>query len=215
MTLGAGRKTILTDMQVNAMTTPIYYIKTEGLPDTFSITNYRPEGADAPKTQGWVRYIPGTGLEVTMRCYETDPRAVYREPDAPVFNDSCMEVFLNCFPELPEYGYINVEMNAAGFARCGFGKDRATRRKLLEMGIPQPRVEVIQNADHWQVQCLLSEGLLETLYERPCHFAPGHEMRGNFYKCAEEVQPPHWASWAKVERLDFHTPEYFGVLRIV
>ena len=94
----------------------IYHVKTEGIPDTFMIENHRPEGAEAPKTEGRMRYIPGIGFEVTMRCWETEPRAAYREPDGPVFKDSCMEVFLDCFPELPQYGYINVEMNAAGFA---------------------------------------------------------------------------------------------------
>lgn len=194
---------------------PVYCVKTEGVPDTFLIENYRPEGAEAPKTEGRMRYIPGIGFEVTMRCRETEPRAVYREPDGPVFKDSCMEVFLNCFPELPQYGYINVEMNAAGFARCGFGTDRHNRFKLLEKGIAQPEFTVSREKDYWQVQCLLTEKLLETLYERPCHFAPGHEMRGNFYKCGEETEPAHWASWAKVERLDFHTPEFFGTLKIV
>lgn len=196
------------------MDTPIYHIKTDGSAEIFSVDNHRPEGANAPRTQGTVRYIPGTGLELTMWCYETEPRAVYREPDAPVFKDSCMEMFLNCFPELPQYGYINVEMNAAGFARCGFGRDRHTRKLLLERGISQPEVKVTFQEDRWQVQCVLTEELLQTLYERPCRFAPGHKMQGNFYKCGEETDHPHWASWSKVERLDFHTPEFFGNILI-
>lgn len=197
------------------MTKPVYHIKTDGAPEVFSISNHRPEGGIAPKTEGSVRYLPGVGLEVTMRCYERDPRAVYREPDGPVFKDSCMEVFLNCFPELPQYGYINLEMNAAGFARCAFGTGRNTRVRLLEMGLSQPEIAVSFGEDYWQVQAVLTERLLETLYERPCRFAPGHKMQGNFYKCGEETAIPHWASWSKVERLDFHTPEFFGTLEIV
>ena len=197
------------------MTKPVYHIKSGGSAEIFAITNSRPEGGIAPKTEGSVRYFPGKGLEVTMRCYEQNPRAVYREPDAPVFKDSCMEIFLNCFPELPQYGYINLEMNAAGFARCAFGTGRNTRFRLLERGIPQPEISVTFEKDYWQVQTVLTECLLETLYEQPCRFAPGHTMQGNFYKCGEETEVAHWASWAKVERLDFHTPEFFGILQII
>lgn len=192
----------------------MYYIKTDGQPELFTITHNRPEGEPAPKTEGSVRYIPGTGLEVTLRCYETQPKAVFKQADDPVCKDSCMEVFLNCFPELPEYGYLNVEMNSAGNMRCGFGTDRHNRQLVREKGLAQPERTVSFGKDYWQVQCLLTESLLEALYERPCRFAHGHEMRGNFYKCGDETDSPHWGSWSKVERLDFHTPEFFGILKI-
>ena len=193
----------------------IYYVKTEGQPDTFSVCNNRSEGAIAPKTEGTMRYIPGTGFEIVMRCYETEPKAVHTIPDEPVCKDSCMEAFLNFYPELPQYGYINVEMNAVGTVRCCLGTRRQGRKELLKMGLPQPEVTVTKADNHWQLRCLIAEKLIEALYERPCSFAPGHEMRGNFYKCGDETAAPHWASWSPVERLDFHTPEFFGILKIV
>lgn len=191
-----------------------YRIITEGKPEIFSITNHRPEGAPAPKTEGFVRYIPGEGIEVTMCCAEQNPTAVYTQPDDPVFKDSCMEVFLNCFPQ-ESNSYINVEMNAAGAMRCGFGPGRQDRPKVLELGLPQPKMTATKTADGWQVQCLISESLLEALYQRPCNFTSGHKMRGNFYKCGEEVDSPHWASWSAVTKLDFHMPECFGLLKMV
>lgn len=197
------------------MSEAVYHVHTDGQPEVFSLSNHRPEGVIAPITKGSMHYIPGTGFEVTMRCWETEPKAVYLEPDAPVCEDSCMEVFLNCFPDLPQYGYINVEMNAAGTVLCGFGTARNSRTKLLQMGLPQPKVTVTKGEDYWQVRCILSEDILEKLYERPCRFVPGHEMRGNFYKCGDATDHPHWASWSKVERLDFHTPEFFGLLKIL
>ena len=44
----------------------------------------------------------------------------------------------------------------------------------------------------------------------------GHSktMYGNLYKCGDETDAPHWATWSKVERLDFHAPEFFGRLII-
>ena len=50
-----------------------YLVCTTGEPEWFSIENSRPEGAAAPKTEGCMRYIPGEGFQVTMRCYEQNP----------------------------------------------------------------------------------------------------------------------------------------------
>ena len=193
----------------------VYMVTTSGQPERFSLTNHRAEGSTGPKTEGWMQYIPGTGFEITMRCYEENPRATYTQSDDPVFQDSCMEAFINFYPDLPEYGYINVEVNANGVARCRFGTGRQDRSWLLEMGIAHPEITVTKEAHFWQIHYVLTEKLLEALYQRPCNFAPGHEMRGNFYKCGDDTDSPHWVSWSKVERLDFHIPEDFGLLKIV
>lgn len=39
-------------------------------------------------------------------------------------------------------------------------------------------------------------------------------MRGNFFKCAEKSEHPHYGCWAPVDlpRPDFHSPDYFGEL---
>lgn len=189
-----------------------YLVATTGKPETFTIANSRPEGVEAPKTEGWMQYIPGVGFEVTMRCYEKDPAASHTQPDDRICLDSCMECFLKCFADSPDY--INVEVNVLGFMKCGFGPGRE-RKTVRQMGFSQPKVTVTKEEKYWQISYVISEQLLEGLYQRPCRFAAGHEMQGNFYKCREEVLPPHWASWSKVERLDFHTPEFFGQLKIV
>lgn len=199
------------------MKKPIYSVMTSGQPEEFYVTNYRPEGAPAPRTEGSMRYAPGAGFEAIMRCYEDDPKVVYYQPDEDVWDDSCMEVFLNCFPELPEAKYLNVEMNAAGTALCAFGTVE-DRMFLLEMGLPQPEVTASRGSDetgsYWQVRCVIPESLLEALYQRPCRFAPGDQLRGNFYKCGDETAAPHWASWSPVSAVQFHCPEEFGILEI-
>jgi len=192
-----------------------YQVATTGEPEWFTVQNHRPEGAVGPKTEGYMRYISGTGFEVVMRCFEKNPKAVYSQPDDPVFQDSCMEAFINFFPELPEYGYLNVEVNANGAARCRFGVGRQDRGWLREMGIDHPQITVTREEDFWQIHVMITEALLEKLYERPCRFAAGHEMRGNFYKCGEETDPPHWVSWTVLDRLEFHMPARFGLLKIV
>lgn len=191
-----------------------YQVSATGELERFVLKNHRPEGAIGPETEGYMTYTPGKGFAVTMRCFEENPKITYTQPDDPVFKDSCMEVFLDCYPELPEYGYMNIEINAAGAMRCRFGKNRQDRFFLLERGIPQPQVTVTKEEHFWQINLEIPETVLEQIYERPCRFAPGHQMRGNFYKCGDETATPHWSSWVEMPRLDFHLPEHFGVLEI-
>ena len=198
------------------MNEAIYYVKTQGKPDFFAVSHSHEKGAVAPQVEGTLRYIPGTGLELMMLCWEQYPKVTVLVPDERVCVDSCMEMFICCFPEEPGASYLNVEMNAAGNAKCAFGPDRNNRKTLTELGITnRPVISATVEEAFWQIDCLVPESLLETLYGRPCHFAPGHEMRANFYKCGDETDAPHWATWSPVGRLDFHTPEFFGLLIIV
>jgi len=203
---------------------PLYCIVTvaAGAPragEEFAISHYRPEGAAGPETRGQVVYLPSEGLEVSLWCREADPRAVFCSPNDPVHTDSCLEAFIDCFPELPQYGYVGLEMNANGAAHCSFGTSRHARSYVLERGLPHPEVAVERfardGAAWWRAACLLRKPLLEALYERSCDFAAGHRMRGNFYKCGDRTECPHWGSWAPVERVDFHAPHLFGDLAVV
>ena len=206
------------------MERPVYHIATitAGRAHTgerFTIAHDRPEGATSPETSGQLVYLPGEGLEVSMVCREKNPRAIYYNPNDPVHTDSCMEAFLDCFPDLPQYGYIGLEMNANGASHCSFGTSRHVRNYVLKRGLAHPEVAVERftkdGADYWRATCLLKTSLLEALYERSCDFAPGHRMRGNFYKCGDHTDAPHWGSWAPVERVDFHVPHLFGDMIVV
>lgn len=201
------------------MTKPVYHVSTKGQPETFCVSNHLPDGAKAPRTEGCMIYIPGTGFEVTMRCYEENPKAVFTEPDQPVCRDSCMEAFMNFFPEEPEPRYVNVEMNSIGTVLCAFGFKRPNRTHVLKLGYPQPKVTVEKGQDadgaYWQTKCLITEEFVEKLYGKPCKFQPGDSFQANFYKCGDQTEHPHWASWSKVAIADFHTPEFFGIMKIV
>ena len=206
------------------MERPVYHIATIAaggahIGERFAIAHDRPEGAASPETSGQVVYLPGEGLEVSMVCREKNPRAIYHNPNDPVHTDSCMEAFLDCFPDQPQYGYIGLEMNANGACHCSFGTSRHVRNYVLKRGLAHPEVAVERftqdGADYWRATCLLKTSLLEALYERNCDFAPGHRMRGNFYKCGDHTDAPHWGSWAPVERVDFHVPHLFGDMIVV
>ena len=42
----------------------------------------------------------------------------------------------------------------------------------------------------------------------------GKIITANFYKCGDELQTPHFLSWnpIKIEKPDFHRPDFFGTL---
>ena len=191
----------------------IYNIKKEN-PEMFEILHMRPEGSTAPRTIGWVKYLPGQGMDVTMRCYEIRPRAIYWDPNGAIYTDSCMEFYINCFPEHPQKGYLNLEMNSNGAAFCSFGTSRHARSLVIDMGLPHPEVEAEKHADYWQVHCLIPAKLFEALYDMPFDFPAGHRMEGNFYKCGDHTVSPHWGSWVPMPRLDFHDPDSFGTFVI-
>ncbi len=192
--------------------------KKAGYP-SFQIQHWREEGAVGPETHGRVLYIPNYGLDVAMWCYEENPRALYHNPNDFVHTDSCMEAFINVFPQTPSYGYISVEMNHNGASHCSFGTGRFTRQFILQRGLAHPEVQVTDFEEEgqraWSVHVLIKKALLEALYERPLCLEAGHVMKANFYKCGDHTDQPHWGSWSKVEKLDFHTPETFGELEIV
>ena len=185
---------------------------------SFHVDNWREEGTVGPETHGRLLYIPDQGLDVALWCYEEHPRAIYHNPNDFVHTDSCMEAFINVFPETPQYGYISVEMNHNGASHCSFGTGRFTRQFILQRGLPHPEVQITDFGEEerrgWCAHVLIRKTLLESLYERPLQLQPGHIMEANFYKCGDHTDHPHWASWSKVEKLDFHTPATFGELEI-
>ena len=177
------------------------------------IDNFRKEGVIGPRTQAQVTYVKDEGLRITLTCFEKDPYAIRTQMNGAVCCDSCMEAFIDCQPETGK-GYFNLEVNSLGVVHCAFGPGRHDRVYLVDMGIPHPVAQVQKTDEYWTYTVMMPISTLEALYGCDCHFAPGHEMKGNFYKCIEDGDAPHWAAWNAVSRLDFHAPHDFGTLVI-
>ncbi len=190
----------------------VYHIRTPERAEEFRIDCVRPEGAPGPESGGSLSYRPGEGFYWTLWAKEDGPKAVYTAPNAPVHKDSCLELFLDCFPTAENRRYINLEVNSLGTVHCAFGEGRGGRVNLTDLGLPQPEARVTKEPGGWRLDGLLPERTIAALYGRECGFHSGEELRGNFYKCGDETAAPHWRSWNEVGRLDFHTPEFFGKL---
>ena len=132
-----------------------------------------------------------------------------KEYGSRVWTDSCLEFFLQPFPEDPRY--MNIEVNAAGAALIAVGPDRE-HRVPLERCPGGMDIRASRHGDGWwAVAYTVPFALLEALFgRRP---VPGMAMRGNFYTCDESIHP-HFGSWNPIEAPapDFHRPECFGEL---
>jgi len=139
----------------------------------------------------------------------------YLNAGDPVFKDTCVEFFINLFPRETEQ-YFNIEMNAIGTIKMGYGIKRnrsyLTASDLNEMkivtSIKHP-VTGLHGSDYWKLYCAIPIKLLEKISKKKFN---ADDAIGNFYKCGDETEFKHYGMWNLIEnsKPDFHLPEYFG-----
>ena len=161
-------------------------------------------------------------LYVHFRVEEAEVRLRHRRFQDPVWKDSCVEMFIDPFPE-KRRGYINIETNALGTVLAAFGKSRAGRlpfaaHQLREMevapSISRP-VEGPHGAPFWTLAYRLPLSVFKLCYGETVR--PGRRGRANFFKCGDETAAPHYGAWSPVDvpEPDFHRPEFFGAVVFV
>lgn len=173
-----------------------------------------------PETKARLSLLHGKGFAVYMRCYEKAPRAVHREPDSPVYEDSCMECFLNFYPEEGNK-YLNFEVNSMGTLLCQEGNEKAGRIFLRDKKIELPVVIHGKTEEYWEISYVIRFSLIQQAYQRlgkaDRDFTAGKKIKGNFYKCGDKTEHPHFGSWKKIDTAapDFHQPDFFGEIEIL
>ena len=141
---------------------------------------------------------------------------------ADVYKDSCVELFIS--PEDCDH-YYNFEFNCLGTALVQVGKDRHERDVLGQahtdkiLRIPSlgrdPLHRYCQGAaeaESWSLMVVIPSGVL--IRDQLDSFK-GLRCRGNFYKCGDDQEIPHYVSWNPIlsDSPDFHRPECFGDMR--
>ena len=161
----------------------------------------------------------GRYLYVRFDVRERKVRVRFTGFQDPVYKDSCVEFFVDMFPDL-KLGYVNFEANAAGAFLVAFGPDRHARRPLgkddlrgfkCSASVKGP-VDGEIPAGRWALAYRVPLNLFRRIYG--CEIQPGHRAAGNFYKCGDETEFPHYGAWSPVgtPAPDFHRPEFFGTL---
>ena len=160
----------------------------------------------------------GTNIYLSYHVEEPQVRAVNTEFNSPVWEDSCVEFFFS--PAGNQLYYYNFEFNAIGALLCGYGKDRHQREHLPESVLTQ--VETIPSLGkepigriwgrtNWDLHVKIPK---EVLVFSKIENLSGLKAKGNFYKCGDKLEKPHYLSWEPVRSPDpnFHLPEHFGPL---
>ncbi|HZG57939.1 carbohydrate-binding family 9-like protein [Paenibacillus sp.] len=165
-------------------------------------------------------YYNAEKLFLRFRTYEANPLARYTRENDPVYEDSCVECFLQPLP-LEDDRYLNFEWNAHGAMLLGLGEGRKRERLTgltKQLGIAA-RLGLRDPEDpgrtYWELACGIPFALIRTYFPA---FRPvaGAELRGNFYKCGDATDVPHYGAWRPVrsEAPDFHRAEDFGTIRL-
>ena len=153
----------------------------------------------------------GERLHVRMTAKESEVRATLTGETDMVCEDSCLEFFLA--PDPADKRYFNFEWNPLGTLYLGFGAERGTRvRQLVRdkdaLFAPRP----FRTADGWGIEFAIPASFIALYFPG---FALRGEAAGNFYKCGDRTERPHYLAWAKLtsDHPDYHRRQDFGALR--
>lgn len=171
-------------------------------------------------------YLPKVSVQIAYnenelflryQVEEQTVKAVVTESNGSVWKDSCVEFFLS--PDGNDE-YYNLEVNCIGTALLGFRKKGLyashatpelidTIRRFSTMGeAPFPEMK---KETQWKITLAIP---WEAFFNHSLKPVKGKRMRGNFYKCGDDLSVPHFISWTKINTPEpsFHVPEFFGGL---
>jgi hypothetical protein len=159
-----------------------------------------------------------SNIYLSYTVVEPQVRAVNTAYNSPVWEDSCVEFFFS--PARDKAYYYNFEFNAIGALLVGYGKDRHQREHLPESVLGQVETAAslgkkpiagIWGETQWDLQVKIP---VEVLVFHKMKDLSGLKAKGNFYKCGDKLEHPHYLSWKPVgsAQPNFHLPEYFGEL---
>jgi hypothetical protein len=180
------------------------------------------------ETVNWEKYLylPEVSVQIAYNenelflhylVNEQSVKAEVSKSNGRVWTDSCVEFFLS--PE-GNNAYYNLEMNCIGTILLGYRENGESAvhatdeqiagiRRISSLG-KMPFAERKQQTQ-WQVTVAIP---WKEFFKHELMPVKGKKMRGNFYKCGDELSVPHFVSWTKINTPNpsFHVPESFGGL---
>lgn len=173
-----------------------------------------PESENSPVSYMKLCAIENEALAARLWSYEKNIRCVNKNRDEPVYEDSCLEVFLKPFAD--NKNYINFEMNPLGVYLSEIGEKRGVRQHLKNLTDIEPEIGTFSTDESgqpcWGVEIHIPLALISAVYERDFNMSDCKKMTGNFYKCGDKTEYPHYAALfpAGSAELGFHNPDCFG-----
>lgn len=157
-----------------------------------------------------------SSIYISFHVNDNYLRACYTKDQSPVNEDSCVEFFM----KLPESDYYyNFEFNCIGVCRAA--KHFKTRDSFTNLTDEQLneicRWSSLGKQPFNELNGIFSWDLCINIpFNLFCDYPDRlpEKIMGNFYKCADKTEQPHYISWNPIntEKPDFHRPEFFGEL---
>lgn len=140
-------------------------------------------------------------------------KAVYNLDNSPVHQDSCVEFFMK---KPNDSVYMNFEFNCIGTCDAARRLSRMEKSSLLTEEYMSIRRHSTVKSDiftekkgvfTWELTVAIPFKLMGL---NPDSLPP--KILGNFYKCADLTDYPHFLSWTEIAlpEPNFHCPEFFG-----
>lgn len=150
-----------------------------------------------------------TAIYVHQMAIESNIRAEEKEQLSAICNDSCMEFFIDF---AGDGRYFNFEINSIGNMYLGFGKERASRmRMILKKPVERFEIKTSLTDDGWEVFYKIPMDFIRTFYPG-YELCSGTKVRANCYKCGDKTVVPHYLAWnpLTIDTPDYHRPQDFG-----
>ncbi len=174
-----------------------------------------------PEAQAKMMY-DDDNLYVIFHVKDRFVRCITNEINGPVWEDGAVEFFFAPDAKQPLL-YFNLETNCGGTPLMHFNLVPRKESKQLSKDdikkieiahtLPQIIDPEMKEPVTWTLEYRIPIAMLEK-YSTVTHPGKGVVWKANFYKIAENSSNPHYITWSviKVEKPDFHRPEFFGSL---
>lgn len=179
-------------------------------------------GSYRPKASFKIMYSD-TDLYIRYQVEETEIRSTFgQDSGSKPWTDDCMELFI--IPIMETNVYYNIEMNCTGYGIVGFGESKKDRghfaqeqmdriRRFSTLGREAFGDRVSETPICWSMTIVIPLDLI--CQGRGVESLKGQMVRGNVFKCGDQMQSSHYLTWNPVgtPRPDYHRPEYFGFFK--
>ena len=194
------------------------YLDENGTRISVETVNWPEKFGYKPLTTVCVGYS-NSAIHALFQVHGNCLRAVNTQDNQNVFEDSCVEFFV----KKPDSDfYYNFEFNCIGV--CKAAKHLKDRNNATDLTQDQ-----MHKIGRWSSLGNRAFNELSGLFSWELHISIPFELididpknlpdkiLGNFYKCADATDQPHFVSWnpIKTEKPDFHRPEFFGEIFLV
>jgi len=155
-------------------------------------------------------------FHIEFKVREQTTKAEQSVPGGPVYEDSCVECFIQPRPET-DPRYYNFEWNAAGHLAMACRTGRNDPEDAPLDVIASVKTEPSLGSEPFGEKSVDGPWTLHVAIPVSALFNSGIEKwdglkcRMNFYKCGDGLKTMHFLTWAPIDTTspDYHRPEFF------